>query len=256
MLFCLRHEVLRSNCTRRTSFSYSQLLPIPFFRSFSWITFYLLSSSSSPRHKFRFIDSAVIESDCEGGDISSTAITPDCTLTRARKPSTSSWFRSALPSGPKLYIHLRFKPLAVASSPITKPPSAPLAILPISPADLTYDLCPLKFFGLQKPLEHSAGKKCRVVSESQSAITPGSYCQGHFQARRNRENQYRTKTFKLIYSLHFFPSWTVLPRSVWISSKNFAVTTSFGKARIQRLLSLVDIHTHFQEDQPEKSAIS
>ena len=125
-----------------------------------------------PRRRHPLIDDSAIESDGEGGDISSTATTPE-------QPS---------PVKPT-------KPIVVMFRSIPRPPSPkPLPVKrTIVKFEKTCDLCGLHVEGKRQFECHRGKKKCLRRQEFKKTISPCGICARKFDTRANKKKHISSK---------------------------------------------------------------
>ena len=163
------------------------------------------------RLKSRFIDDSAIESDGEGGDISSTATTPDPTAERSeakvlgvvchtihKKPPTlfkapsirSIPYPAALVSN---YIPTPERPVPVERFLVTPPPQKAPAPTPVN-----CDLCGFQLQSILQLKSHRNTNRCkrRVAFRNQRKITPCKACNKPFKNIHDREHHFKAKQSK------------------------------------------------------------
>ena len=123
-----------------------------------------------PRRRHPLIDDSAIESDGEGGDISSTATTPERPLPPPRKAK-------------KVVVKFR-------SIPRPKPLPVKRTIVKF---EKSCDLCGLVVEGKRQLERHRGRKKCVRRQEFKKSVSPCVVCQRKFDTRANKTKHTSSK---------------------------------------------------------------
>ena len=126
-----------------------------------------------PRRRHPLIDDSAIESDGEGGDISSTATTPERPSPPPRKPN-------------KVVVKFR----SIPRPPSPKPLPVKRTIVKF---EKTCDLCGLLVEGKRQFERHRGNKKCLRRQEFKKTISPCGICARKFDTRANKKKHISSK---------------------------------------------------------------
>lgn len=157
-----------------------------------------LRSVPAPRPKNPFIDDSAIESDGEGGDISSTATTPE------KIPFIP--ISSALPKPPPL----RSIPLFRSIPPPPPPPptrflATPRIVKEIS-KPVCCDLCGLRVSSKAQLPHHRNTRRCTARQNYNTLTSPCKVCNRKFNNIHDRKKHFRSKHSELSSLLAKLPS--------------------------------------------------